>query len=170
MICLASCLTFLHAAFVYPLPYLAAVYMAMLITYQVSVSSCHHGSGPPLPSKNNEKNIHCRTHRSISHTHIQLILQVMYKEVTFANNMMDFITGFNITIETIKEFVPHLSHRLDDFFYDAKSFAEAYLSRLPSALLDDHYLPAEFHHTVPIFMLVTYMLLWYCILLFLTLS
>ena len=54
----------------------------------------------------------------------------MYKEVTFANNLMDFITGFNVTVETIKEFAPHLSHRLDDIFYDAKSFAEAYLSEL----------------------------------------
>ena len=54
----------------------------------------------------------------------------MYKEVMFANHLMDFITGFNITVETVKEVFPHLSHKLDNFFYDAKSFAEAYLSEL----------------------------------------
>ena len=46
----------------------------------------------------------------------------------FANHLKDFIAGFNITVETIKEFLPHLSHKLDNFFYDANSFAEAYLS------------------------------------------
>ena len=53
----------------------------------------------------------------------------MYREVTFANNLMDFITGFNITVETIKEIFPDLSHKLDNLFYDAKSYAEAYLSK-----------------------------------------
>ena len=52
----------------------------------------------------------------------------MYKEVTFANNLMDFITGFNVTVETIKKAFPDLAHKVDYFFYDAKSFAEAYLS------------------------------------------
>ena len=52
----------------------------------------------------------------------------MYKEVTFANNLMDFISGFNITVETVKKIFPDLTHKLDNFFYDAKSFAEAYLS------------------------------------------
>ena len=53
----------------------------------------------------------------------------MYREVTFANNLMDFITGFNITVETIKEIFPELSYKLDNLFYDAKSYAEAYLSK-----------------------------------------
>ena len=51
----------------------------------------------------------------------------MYKEVTFAHNLMHFITGFNITVETIKEIFPEYSFKLDNLFYDAKSFAEAYL-------------------------------------------
>lgn len=51
----------------------------------------------------------------------------MYKEVTFAHNLMHFITGFNITVETIKEIFPEYSFELDNLFYDAKSFAEAYL-------------------------------------------
>ena len=61
----------------------------------------------------------------------------MYKEVTFANNLMDFVTGFNITIETLKSFFPEKSHRLDDFFYDAKSMAEAYLSKLSTISFPD---------------------------------
>ena len=62
------------------------------------------------------------------HARVQLIVYVMYKEVTLANKLMDFITGFNITMETIKELFPNLSYKLDNLFYDAKSFAEAYLS------------------------------------------
>lgn len=54
----------------------------------------------------------------------------MYREVTFAYNLMDFITGFNVTVETIKEIFPELSYKLDNLFYDAKSFAEAYLSKI----------------------------------------
>lgn len=53
----------------------------------------------------------------------------MYREVTFAYNLMDFITGFNVTMETIKEIFPELSYKLDNLFYDAKSYAEAYLSK-----------------------------------------
>ena len=64
-------------------------------------------------------------------THQKLIVYVMYREVTFANNLMDFITGFNITVETIKEIFPELSYKLDNLFYDAKSYAEAYLSKSP---------------------------------------
>ena len=77
------------------------------------------------------------------HTCTQLIVHVMYKEVTFANNFMDFVTGFNITIETLKKFFPEKSHRLDDFFYDAKSMAEAYLSKLSIVLFPDPNLHAR---------------------------
>ena len=52
----------------------------------------------------------------------------MYKEVELTQKLMDFIAGFDITVETIKEIFPGISYRLDDLFYDAKSFAEAYLS------------------------------------------
>ena len=68
------------------------------------------------------------TPRPLPHTS-QLIVHLMYKEVTFANHLIDFVNGFNITVERVKVFFPHLSHKLDNFFYDAKSFAEAYLSK-----------------------------------------
>ena len=53
----------------------------------------------------------------------------MYKEVDLTQRLMDFITGFDITVETVKYIFPSVSYRLDDLFYDAKSFAEAYLSK-----------------------------------------
>lgn len=52
----------------------------------------------------------------------------MYKEVNLTQKFVDFITGFDITVETIKDIFPSVSYRLDDLFYDTKSFAEAYLS------------------------------------------
>ena len=59
---------------------------------------------------------------------VQLAVYVMYKEVDLARKLIDFINGFNITVVTIKNIFPSVSHRLDDLFYDAKSFSEAYLS------------------------------------------
>ena len=68
-------------------------------------------------------------HTIHTHAHVQLCVYVMYKEVDLANKLMDFINGFNITVRTIKEILPSVSYKVDNFFYDAQSFAEAYLSK-----------------------------------------
>lgn len=53
-------------------------------------------------------------------------MYVLYKEIEYGRQLKDFIAGFRITVETIEEFLPSVKHRLNDFFYDANSFAEAY--------------------------------------------
>ena len=53
-------------------------------------------------------------------------MYVLYKEIEYGRQLKEFIAGFRITVETIEEFLPSVKHRLNDFFYDANSFAEAY--------------------------------------------
>ena len=56
----------------------------------------------------------------------QLTVYILYKEIEYGRRFKEFIAGFSITVETIETLLPSFKHRLDDFFYDAKSFAEAY--------------------------------------------
>ena len=91
--------------------------------------------------------MHTHTHTQTLYVYtVQLAVYVMYKEVTFANDLMDFITGFDITVETIKTIFPSVSHRLDDFFYDAKSFAEAYLSKCTYSVVLNYMLYSRWCH------------------------
>jgi hypothetical protein len=51
---------------------------------------------------------------------------VLYKEIEYGRQLKEFMAGFRITVDTIEEFLPSLKYRLNDLFYDANSFAEAY--------------------------------------------
>ena len=66
--------------------------------------------------------LHCYRHA----LYLQLTVYVLYKEIEYGRQLKEFIAGFHITVETIEEFLPSVKHQLDDFFYDANSFAEAY--------------------------------------------
>ena len=67
--------------------------------------------------------VHCVT---VHVYHLQLTVYVLYKEIEYGRQLREFIAGFHITVETIEEILPSVKHRLDNFFYDANSFAEAY--------------------------------------------
>ena len=57
---------------------------------------------------------------------LQLTVYVLYKEIEYGRQLKEFIAGFRITVDTIEEFLPSVKYRLNDLFYDANSFAEAY--------------------------------------------
>ena len=66
----------------------------------------------------------------VLHLHVlcnlQLTVYVLYKEIEYGRQLKEFIAGFRITVDTIEEFLPSVKYRLNDLFYDANSFAEAY--------------------------------------------
>ena len=64
---------------------------------------------------------------------LQFCLHLISKEVEFANNTIDFIDSFNITVETLEKFLSKKwAHHLDNLFYDFKSFTEFLLSEFSS--------------------------------------
>ena len=46
-----------------------------------------------------------------------------------ANDLIDWVKSFNITLELVKTVFPGISPQLDQFFYDANSFTLAMLSK-----------------------------------------
>ncbi len=107
-----------HGGYRYPLPFVSAISMAVLITYQVRLIF--------VSSLNPPHTLHT-PHPHTPHTP-QLGLSLGYASVSYTEQLMRWVREFNITVETIEHFFPQLKPRVDSIFYDAKSLILAFNS------------------------------------------